>query len=309
MQQIIIPGKATYAPVALTDVMVGAPFASRLLLGASVPGQIVAAASLGYYAGSAARDQWARRSVRPIDFQAAFGADVFSLEPMPLEARRWEVKLLGHALNAGYVATKPPRRVLARTVDRHLTAYIASITGQELITSTEVRSFNLSRLLMPSALGTCDAISGDVAIFQDLGVLEPHVIAHEFCHRKGYLKELHAQALSYLALRGSGDPLLVQAARIERLHRQLRVIQRMEPARPAEHLVHDAMLRPELERYVLQIVPEADQAKGVSARLYDLRMRMTGQNGVTDYDEGFTNFLWTFSRSADATQPTEQAAV
>ena len=31
--------------------------------------------------------------------------------------------------------------------------------------------------------------------------------------------------------------------------------------------------------------------------LYDQRMKLTGQNGISDYDEGFTNFLWTYGRA------------
>ncbi len=34
--------------------------------------------------------------------------------------------------------------------------------------------------------------------------------------------------------------------------------------------------------------------------LVDMRMRLTGQNGVSDYDLGFTNFLYTFETSAVA---------
>ena len=34
--------------------------------------------------------------------------------------------------------------------------------------------------------------------------------------------------------------------------------------------------------------------------LVDMRMRLTGQNGVSDYDLGFTNFLYTFETSAIA---------
>jgi len=37
-------------------------------------------------------------------------------------------------------------------------------------------------------------------------------------------------------------------------------------------------------------------------RVYDARMRVTGQNGISDYDVGFTNFLYTFETSATATQ-------
>ena len=34
--------------------------------------------------------------------------------------------------------------------------------------------------------------------------------------------------------------------------------------------------------------------------LVDMRMRVTGQNGLSDYDLGFTNFLSTFETSAIA---------
>ena len=31
--------------------------------------------------------------------------------------------------------------------------------------------------------------------------------------------------------------------------------------------------------------------------LYDSRMKLTGQNGLSDYDRGFTNFLYTYEQS------------
>ena len=37
-------------------------------------------------------------------------------------------------------------------------------------------------------------------------------------------------------------------------------------------------------------------------RLYDKRMHLTGQNGISDYDVGFTSFLHTFERSSAARQ-------
>jgi hypothetical protein len=39
MERIEIPGDATYTPVALTDVLLAAPLASRILLGATLPGE------------------------------------------------------------------------------------------------------------------------------------------------------------------------------------------------------------------------------------------------------------------------------
>ncbi|MGD2069384.1 MAG: hypothetical protein PVI57_11975, partial [Gemmatimonadota bacterium] len=82
MERIEIPGDATYSPVALTDLLLAAPLASRILLGATLPGRIVQAAALGYYAGSSAKDWLARSGMRRIDFESEFGADVFTLGAM-----------------------------------------------------------------------------------------------------------------------------------------------------------------------------------------------------------------------------------
>ena len=311
-ERIEIPGDATYTPVALTDVLLAAPLASRIFLGATLPGRILQVAALGYYAGSSLKDWVARSGMRRIDFEVEFGADVFTLAAMPEEERRREVRLLGEALNDGYTGERPLRRDLAEEVNRHLTSFIASVTGQEVVTSSEVRDFNLAYLLFPFAYGTCDVISGDVAIFRDTGIFEPHVITHEFSHRKGYFKELHAQALAYMALRGSGEPLLVQSARAERLHRHLRVLGGEDPVRLNE-MVDEAGLREELAEafHALRPVPGMYQSAmgSVMRTLYDQRLKLTGQNGLSDYDEGFTNFLWTFERSDKARQPRAAAAI
>lgn len=311
MERIEIPGRATYSPVALTDLLFGAPLASRVLLGAFAPGQLVAAGVLGYYTGSAARDWLARRGVRYIDFQREFGADVRTLTPMPSASRHDEVRQLAAAMNDGFTTEQRPRAALAKTVQRRLMAYQADITGQEVVISAEIRDFTLARLVFPFALGVCDPISGDVAIFQDAGLIEPHVVAHEFCHRMGYLKELHAQVLSYVALRTSGDPLLVQAARCERLHRQLAVLSGGNPE-AFVRIVTGAGLRPELRDAFLALRPPTEAHAALSRAMrsaYDQRMRWMGQNGLSDYDEGFTNLLWTFARSRHARQPRDHAAV
>lgn len=312
MERITIPGDATYSPIALTDILIAAPLASRLVLGATLPGRILQAAALGVYAGSSVRDWMARAGVRKIDFLHEFGADVFRLEEMSDQARHDEIYLLGEVLNDSYDPERIPRAELADEVNRHLTSYVAHITGQEVRTSSEVRSFSLAMLVFPFAYGACDIISGDVAIFKDTGIFEAHIIAHEFSHRKGYLKELHAQALAYLALRNSREPVLVQSARAERLHRQLRAIAGDDPRLFGE-LVDGVRLRTELRSafHALRPVPGVyESAVGrVMRKLYDERMKLTGQNGLSDYDVGFTNFLYSFGRSPKARQSPEQAAI
>lgn len=311
MERIEIPGGASYSPVALTDVIVGAPLATRVLLGALGPGQVLSTAAMGLYMGSAAIDWVARLGVRPIDFQAEYGADVKTLEEMPDDAREWEIRLLAKAMNEDYTDRTLPRADLARLVNQRLTDFIAAITEQQIITSSEVRSFTLAKLMFPFAQGTCDMVSGDVAIFSDTGIFEPHVIAHEFCHRKGYFKELHAQALSYLAMRHSGHPILVQGARAERLHRQLAVVSDGNVER-YQSLLKTACLRDELYRPFSSLRPPDEEPSAISKGMrsfYDMRMRMMGQNGLSDYDRGFTNFLWTFHKSEAAKQSREQAVI
>ncbi len=312
MEEIRIPNDATYAPFSLTDVIATAPLASRILLGATLPGRILSAAALGVYAASAAKDWSRRRDVRWIDFDAEFGADVRTLEPMPDDARREEIARLVTRLDEGYIPDRPKRAELAESVNRRLTEYIAGITGQRVHTSSEVRDFTLAKLVFPFAMGVCDIVSGDVALFRDSGVLEPHVIAHEFVHRKGYWKELHAQALAYLALVTSGDPVLEQSALLERLHRQLKVLAGED--HDAYHLLVDGLdLRDELANELRSLRPGPgayeDAIGRVMRRLYDERLKLTGQNGISDYDQGFTNFLWTFTRSDRARQPHAHAEI
>jgi hypothetical protein len=307
-----IPNEATYAPFPLLDVMAVAPIASRLILGATLPGRVVQAAAAGFYARSVVRDWSARREMVRIDFRAEFGADVDLLEPQPRTSREMEVRRLGELLVANWDPERRPREETAELVNEVLTDFMARLTGQRVETSAEVRGISLAGLIFPFALGTCDILSGDVAIFRDTGVFEPHVIAHEFVHRKGYLKELHAQVLAYMALRGSGDPLLIQSARAERLHRQLRVLSGDDEGRFRE-LVEHAGLDGQLRDAFLALRPAPGSAGSVAAqgmrRVYDLRMRVTGQNGLSDYDEGFTDFLHTFRFSETARQDPALAAV
>jgi hypothetical protein len=305
MERIRIPNEATYTPLPLLDVALAAPVLSRLLFRASLPGRVLQAAALGVYLGSALQDWLERRGVRKIDFLAEFGADVRHLEEMPPELRQEEVRRLAEKLNAEYTNEAIPRTELAVEIDRHLTDFIAGITGQRIETSTEIRNFTVASLLFPFALGACDFLSGDVAIFRDTGVFEPHVIAHEFTHRKGYWKELEAQAIAYLVLATSGNPVLVQSARCERLHRHLRVLTTDDPA-AFPSVLAESKLRPELEAHFLRMRPVpgpiAAKVEAAMKTIYDERMRLTGQNGIQDYDLGFTNFLYTFERSAAARQ-------
>ena len=302
---IRISNRATYWPVAPLDVLVGATLLGRVLLRASPVGALVQGAALGVYAGHALHDWRARRGMRRIDFREEFGADFGHLVSMPRETREAEVRALAERLDAEPAGERLPRRELAVLVDRELTRFIAGITGQHVRSSARVRTFALVGLAFPFALGACDILSGDVAIFRHAGVLHPHLLCHEFVHRKGYWKELHAQVLGYLALASAEDPLLRQAALLERLHRNLRVLAG-DDVGAFDRLVAAVPLRPELRDTLLGLHPPLPRVQrrveGGLRQLYDLRMRATGQNGLSDYDLGFTDFLYTFETSRAARQ-------
>jgi len=299
METVRIPNSATYSPVSLTDVMFAAPLASRLLLGATLPGRILQAAAAGAYLGSAAGDWTARRGVRKIDFMETFGADVRHMDEMPEDERRADVQRCAEELMD--LREPPPRSraELAADVNERLTSFVAGVTGQRVETSSEVRGFTLPGLLIPFASASCDVLSGDISLLRSTGVFDPHVLAHEFGHRKGYYKELEAQALAYLALSGSRDGRLRRAALAERAYRSLRVLDGGDPARFGRLLDATPLAGPVLEDFRRLRPPGKREGRLAEAmrELYDARMKLAGQNGLSDYDLGFTNFLYTYEKA------------
>lgn len=301
MERIRIPNLATYLPIAPSDLLLAAPVAARVFFGATPAGRALQVGAMGIYAGSAAIDWAFRIDAKRVDFDRSYGVDPLNPPEATGPERRTDAEELVGMLNESYAPMTIPRRELAEEVDRHLTDYLAVHTGQRLETSAQVRSYMLAQVIFPFALGAADPLTGDVAIFKSTGVFEPHVIAHEFCHRKGYLKEVEAQVLAYLALVESGDPILQQSAHCERLDRQLWVLAERDAVRYNELLV-EVGLREELRTgFELRHPTEQTYARFVTPLMkgaYDARMKLTGQNGLSDYDEGFTNFLMAAERNA-----------
>jgi hypothetical protein len=281
MERIRIPNAATYLPIAPADFLLTAPIVARALFGATLPGRLLQATAVGVYAGSAALDWALRAEARHIDFKAEFGIDPLDPPAASADEREADVAQLIERLNELYQPMRIPRRELASEVDRHLTDFIAAITGQRIETSSRVREFMIAHLVFPFALGAADPLTGDVAIFKRVGIFEPHVIAHEFCHRKGYLKEVEAQILAYLTNAHSGDPVLEQSALCERLDRHLWVLADRKPEGYNE-LVETSELRTELKE-ALSVRHPAEQPY---AQL------------VSPVMKGFTNFLLATERDA-----------
>lgn len=300
MERLRIPNLATYLPIAPSDLLLAAPVAARVFFGATPAGRALQVGAMGIYAGSAAIDWAFRVDAKKVAFEKSYGVDPLNPPEATGPERRTDVDELVTVLNENYQPMTIPRRELAEEVDRHLTDFLAELTGQRLETSAQVRSYMLAQIIFPFALGAADPLTGDVAIFKSTGIFEPHVIAHEFCHRKGYLKEVEAQVLAYLALAGSGDSILEQSARCERLDRQLFVLADRDATKFNE-LLGEIGLREELRTaFELRHPTEQTYARLVTPFMkgaYDARMKLTGQNGLSDYDEGFTNFLMAVERA------------
>src|SRR5687768_9392298 len=95
-----------------------------------------------------------------------------------------------------------------------------------------------------------------------------------------------------------------------RLHRDLRALAEDDEAAYLESL-SSLGLRSELEQEFKQfrpaIEPWVQPISDAMRAIYDARMRVTGQNGLSDYDVGFTNFLYTFETSTSARQKPPEA--
>lgn len=235
-------------------------------------------------------------SLKNLDFQKHFGADVKTLERQSLDGRLDEIEALTEKLNDEYVPQNYEKKELARLVNRELENYLESITGEAVRTSSRIRKHGFFQVLFPFALGACSPIDGEIYIFKDTGVFEPHLITHELAHRHGYGKELHAQALAYLALMNSKNPVFMQSANCERLNRQIMVVNDCD-RKQARFFTERSDLRAELRKDFLKLMRRRGIYEGVVSLailpLYQLRMKLTGQNGLQDYAEGFTNFLYT----------------
>ena len=302
--EIWIANRATYWPVAPIDLVVGAPLVVRALLGVTPIGRVVQGAVLGAYLANAVRDWHDRRGIRKIDFRREFGADVHHLVPMPREVREAEVRMLAERLKRVSFRSDAQAGSSRSRSHRHLTRYIASITGSWCHERRGARLRPLKLAVPVRARGVRRAGRVISRSSRTPGPSSPRPRAR-VQHRKGSWKELHAQALAYLAMVTSGEPVLRQAARLERFYRHLCVLAGKQGG-AFDRLAGSAALRPELGKVLGELRPPAGAvARKVEAgmrQVYDTRMRMTGQAGISDYELGFTNFLYTFQTSTTARQ-------
>ena len=218
---------------------------------------------------------------------------------MPKDQRVKEAETLIEKLNDEFVEQSYSNNELGKRVDEVVTSYIAALTGQRIETSSRIRKTGVIPYLLPIAEGFTDPFGGEVWVPNKKKVRRPHIVAHEFCHRKGYRQELEVQILAYFALRTSEDPIFRQAAYAERLYRTLDSLSQSEqssvleqhPVR--EELKEDICDTPKLNPLQLAVlIPFSG--------LYLLKMKKTNQTGgFKDYGEGLINFIHTVGDKID----------
>ena len=304
--EIWIANRATYWPVAPIDLVVGAPLVVRALLGVTPLGRVVQGAVLGAYLANAVRDWHNRRGIRKIDFRREFGADLHHLVPMPREVREAEVRILAERLNDEFIPQRRPRRELAVEVDRHLTRYIASITGQRV--RHERRGARL-RPLEARVPVRARGLRRAVGRRRDLQGHRPPRAA-----RRSRTSSATARATGRSCTRRCSPisrwspPGSPSCGRPRGSSASIATCAcwRASESGAFERLAATAALRPELGTVLGALRPPATAVgRTVEAgmrQVYDTRMRMTGQAGISDYDVGFTNFLYTFETSTTARQ-------
>jgi len=232
---------------------------------------------------------------KKINFLETFGADIKHLNEMPLEERAREESVLIQKVNDEYSPPSNNRREITEKVEEVVTAFLSGYTGERVETKGKVRKNNLiGKVFYPFALGITNPMDGDITVPGGLGVMEAGTIAHETAHRKGYMKEMEAQVIAYLALSTSGDKELVQSANCDRLLYQMRSMASKRRVRIKN--IQNSGLRDEIKRDFLKCCrrgPYAALMRTAITPIYVLRMKLSGQKNMDDYSKGFTNFLYT----------------
>jgi len=299
IEEILVPNFISKIPIPILDSAVVITIASIItkkygLDNVSDYLQYATGLFMGSYFFSALLDATQRTKVKKIDFKEVYGKDLKNLKSMKLEDREGKIKELTEKLNDEYVPQNYKRKELAEIVNEELTNYISGITKQRIITSPKVRSFGISKLIYPFAAGGCDILGCEVYIFKKLGVFEPYIIGHEFAHRKRYMKELEAQVITYYSFMSSNNPVLVQSANCEELNGHFVVLSDWNRYVKTD-IVENSGLRPELKKDFMIRRGKPGLYENIVSKimlpLYNLGMKLSGQNGLHDYDEGFTNFI------------------
>jgi hypothetical protein len=163
-----------------------------------------------------------------INFERAFGisSDRDNLTEMPKEERVIEISRLIEIINDQYI----PYDISTEEATDLVNNAVANLksennTGESAIYSphTLVEPSLSQKILYPYLAG--QRLGNQATVIHSKGTIdEPCTIAHEFAHVEGHSSEIEAQVISYLALRGSGEPLLELCAHYDRLDQQTAVV-------------------------------------------------------------------------------------
>ncbi len=283
-------------PAPLLESVIAASIASQALKGmgmdlAAQGAGGLTAGLMSLYVSAMAYDFIIKRRIQHIPLQS-FGKRNKDLPQMSLEERMKEATILSEKVNDEYVSPSSFKDMITNSHNA-VTTYNLLHTGQLIYTSPRVRRFGISSIVTPMASATTDPLGGEVYYLKKhKGLLTPGILAHEFFHKLGYLKELDAQVHMYRALKHFGDDELQQSAHCHRLIGHLvEIKQRKEPWR---NVFQQFSLRKEIRadfeeeakksRYERIVAP-------IATPLVKLGMLLRGSS-VDDYHRTWTNYLY-----------------
>lgn len=231
--------------------------------------------------------------IKQLDLKSKFGCNKSNLPEMQLEARVKEMELLVEKLNDEFIKDTRTIDEMSGKINNLLTEQISKYTQQRVYTSDKVRTSTIMRVFAPRALGAYLFIGQEVYLLRNYGIFNPHIVAHELSHRKGYRKELDAQILAYITLNNSDDLYFRQSANAERLVRQINVCKNFPETEKDVERVY-SLLRTEFKNAYDKLKKCGIIENLWGKALYPPRwayMKLTKQD-KTDYSRAFTNFLY-----------------
>ena len=300
-QQITIPNLETRMPIRIGN-MIDASIASVFVGYATNSPTVILWSELAFF-GSLGLGLGFRlldkavikaRNIKKIDFKEVYGVDINNLQQMSLEDRVEEFRELTNILNDTYVPQEEGLKKLAPDVLNILAEYIGRHTGQKVVYSSRIRIPMIIGKLFPHKNPARVYSTDEILFYNDLGIFNPFCLAHEFTHRYGYRNEIQAQVLAYFSLMESGNPQYTQSARATRLESHLYGICERDDKLFEQEF---ATLRPELRDEMIAIAsPQLNFIERLVEPFSEITSKLKNKvrkTNISDYTEGFTNFLYT----------------
>jgi len=190
-------------------------------------------------------------------------------------------------MNDGYIPYNLTHQETALLVNNAFAKFIAENAPDQTFSPLQLSPPPLDiQILFPYCRGFCAGKKAHV-MTKEGDLYTPTTTAHEFANNLGHGKEIEAEVLGYLIPKQSGVPELQRSADLLRLSRQAWATNITD--------LLDCNLRDEIKdeiRYSRQLTPYQKFMQNATS-LFLMALLKKGGSKLSDYREGFTNFLYT----------------